>query len=160
MVEKRGLAVVGIVLAVSGGLGIWLVNGPLTEVAPASTVEPVVTTTVTSSADPDDPGGGAGSNAGGGGPAKTTTSPRPSKPSLTTTTTTPPVATTKPTLAVPDVTGKEAETAKLELEDLGYKVQMVVTEAGGPRNTVTKTKPPAGTKATLGSTVTVYLTKG
>jgi serine/threonine protein kinase/beta-lactam-binding protein with PASTA domain len=67
----------------------------------------------------------------------------------------------RPPVEVPRVQGEGLDSAVAELRDAGFKTRTVrVFDTSTPSGQVVSTSPPAGVKATWGSTVQVYVSKG
>ena len=64
------------------------------------------------------------------------------------------------TVAVPDVTGQDADDAQKELQQAGFTVRTTSVDGGGNAGEVAGTDPPAGTQAAPKSTVTMQVSSG
>lgn len=64
------------------------------------------------------------------------------------------------TAQVPNVANQPLNTARKNLEDAGFKVQIAPANSDRPRNTVVSSSPAANTDAAPGSTVILYVSNG
>ncbi|MGH3730079.1 MAG: Stk1 family PASTA domain-containing Ser/Thr kinase [Micromonosporaceae bacterium] len=61
---------------------------------------------------------------------------------------------------VPEVVGKDVQTAQGELKDAGFGVKITEEDSGQPEGEVLRTNPPGGSDAGEGSNVRLYVSKG
>jgi len=64
------------------------------------------------------------------------------------------------TAEIPDLKGDSEDEAKAELEKLGFRTKVVERDGAAEEGTVQRTSPKAGEVANVGSTVTIYVSRG